>query len=203
MCSILACVLAAPKEAQSKSKRCKSVAANLTNFGRIHWLAVFFGGTIISVIFAGAIARWPSHLIEWSPERLTSHSFQSNSYSYCSKLHSEKHTATMLVSQPIKIKAMQVCSSLFDKLWQDGVPSTRIFSPAVTNWISRVFGETINLCHICRGYWNVTQSFDRMYSWRIDISFSAVKQFVQQAPPFQNWHCKQPPQKKMQRSFKR
>ena len=47
-----------------------------------------------SVIFAGAVGMWPSHLIDWSPERLTAHSVQSNSYSYChcSKLHFQKNT---------------------------------------------------------------------------------------------------------------
>ena len=35
-------------------------------------------------------------------------------------------------------------ATIFDKLWQDGVPSTRCFCllPAVSNWISRVLGET-------------------------------------------------------------
>ena len=51
-----------------------------------------FGETIISVIFAGAVGMWPSQLIDWSPERLTSHSVQSNSYSCCSKLHFQKNT---------------------------------------------------------------------------------------------------------------
>ena len=50
------------------------------------------GQTIISVIFAGAVGMWPSQLIDWSPERLTSHSVQSNSYSCCSKLHFQKNT---------------------------------------------------------------------------------------------------------------
>ena len=50
-----------------------------------------FGETIIFVIFAGAVGMWPSHLIDWSPERLTAHSVQSNSYSYC-RLHFQKNT---------------------------------------------------------------------------------------------------------------
>ena len=77
----------------SKSKRCKSVAAVFTDVGGMafhrlaeflspavtNWIWRVFGETIISVIFARAIAMWPSHLIEWSPERLASHSVQSNS----------------------------------------------------------------------------------------------------------------------------
>ena len=83
------------------SKRCKSVAAFLTNFGRMafhrlaffspavtNWISRVFGETIISVIFAGAIGMWPSHLIECIPEGLTSHSVQSNSL--CSKVHHSK-----------------------------------------------------------------------------------------------------------------
>ena len=59
----------------SKSKWCKPVGAVLTDFfapAVANWISRVFGETIISVIFARAIAMWPSHLIEWSPERLTS-----------------------------------------------------------------------------------------------------------------------------------
>ena len=77
---------------------CKSVAAILTDIGgmTIHRLATFFAPAVTSwrsrvfwaatipVIFAMAIATWLSHLIEWSPEGLTSHSVE------CSKLHYPK-----------------------------------------------------------------------------------------------------------------
>ena len=46
--------------------------------------------TTISVTFVEAFAMCPSHLIEWSLEWLTSYSMRSNSY--CSTLHSQKHT---------------------------------------------------------------------------------------------------------------
>ena len=46
--------------------------------------------TIISVTFVEAVAMCPSHLIEWSLEWLASYSMRSNSY--CSTLHSQKHT---------------------------------------------------------------------------------------------------------------
>ena len=44
-------------------------------------------------------------------------------------------------------------------------------SPAVTNWISRVFGGNHNLCHICRGYILERESFYRVKSWMIETPF--------------------------------
>ena len=88
----------------SKSKRCKPVGAVLTDvdgmaFHRLaeffapavaNWISRVVGVAAISVIFAGAIAMWPSLIMWslWSLERLTSHSVQANSC--CSK--SQKHT---------------------------------------------------------------------------------------------------------------
>ena len=43
------------------------------------WISRVFGAASIPVIFARAIGMWLSHSIEWSPERLTSNSVQSNS----------------------------------------------------------------------------------------------------------------------------
>ena len=55
-----------------------------------NWISTVFVGAPISVTFVEAIAMWPSHWIEWSLERLTSHSMRSNSY--CSTPDSQKHT---------------------------------------------------------------------------------------------------------------
>ena len=102
--------------------------------------------------------------------------------------------STMLVSQPIKIKAIPVCSSIFDKRWRDGVPSTGNLLCASCHQLNiKGLWRNHNPCHICRGYCNVAQSFDRLKSWKIDISSRAVKQLVQQTPLSQTWHCSGPP----------
>ena len=77
-------------------------------------------------------------------------------------------------------------ATIFDKLWQDGVPSTRSFFVASCQQLNiKSLGGNHIPCHICRSYWNVTQSFYRLKSWKIDISFSAVKHLAQQTPPSQ------------------
>ena len=48
-----------------------------------------------------------------------------------------------------------------------------------------------NLCHICWGCCNVSQSFDRVKSWMIDLVFNAVKQLLQHTP-FPETHCENP-----------
>ena len=65
------------------------------------------------------------------------------------------------------------------------------FAPAVINWISEVFVGNHNLCHICWGFCNVSQSFDRVKSWMIDLVFNAVKQLLQHTP-FPETHCENP-----------
>ena len=65
------------------------------------------------------------------------------------------------------------------------------FAPAVTNWISGVFVGNHNLCHICWGCCNVSQSFDRVKSWMIDLVFNAVKQLLHHTP-FPETHCENP-----------
>ena len=91
--------------------------------------------------------------------------------------------STMRLSHHIKIKAMQVCSSRFYRRWRYGVPSTgRIPFASCHQLNMKSLWGNHNLCHICQGYCNVTQSFDRVKSWKIGISFSAVKQLVHQTP---------------------
>ena len=82
--------------------------------------------------------------------------------------------SAMLVSHPIKIKAMQFCSSLFDKLWRDGVPLTRsLFFASCHQLNIKSLGGNHNLCHICRGYMHCEcESFYRVKSWMIETSHS-------------------------------
>ena len=80
--------------------------------------------------------------------------------------------STMFVSHPIKIKAMQFCSSLFDKLWRDGVPLTRsLFFASCHQLNIKSLGGNHNLCHICRGYILERESFYRVKSWMIETPF--------------------------------
>ena len=80
----------------------------------------------------------------------------------------------------------------FDRRWRDGVPSTgRILCASCSQLNIKSLWGSHDFCHICRGYCNVAQ-FDHVItwkSWKIDISFSAGKQLLQQIP---ETHCENP-----------
>ena len=77
---------------------------------------------------------------------------------------------------------------------QKGLPSTgRILCTSCSQLNIKSRWGSHDLCHICRGYCNVAQ-FDHVItlkSWKIDISFSAGKQLLQQNP-FPETHCENP-----------
>ena len=74
----------------------------------------------------------------------------------------------------------------------DGGTISSLFSASCHQWKIKSLWGNHNLCHICRGCWNVTQSFDRLKSWKIDSSFSSVKQLQLLQTPFPEKHCENP-----------
>ena len=59
------------------------------------------------------------------------------------------------------------------------------FDSLATGALVKTTERSFDNPHLCWSCWNVTQSFYRLKSWKIDISFSAVKQLAQQTPPSQ------------------
>ena len=75
--------------------------------------------------------------------------------------------------------------------WRDRYRSSVPFASCHQSKIKSLWGNH-NLCHICRGYCNVAQSFDRLKSWKIDSSFSSVKQLQLLQTPFPEKHSENP-----------